>query len=121
MLRDVELRDAAGKLVATNRRGANRGRIPTRFLARVPHTRTFGRAAEVFDNATGAPVTLAQSDLGTLTASCNDQSSRTGVEDPVSQLSFNNASGGTINLADHVGNAAANVGVLANGAAAFLG
>jgi hypothetical protein len=111
---------AAGRLVATRRRGAEKGRIPGRFLAGVSHARAFGIATEVVDNTAGAPSTQAVTRLGTLTATCNDQSARAGVEDPISQLNFNNSSGNTVNLADHVGNAAANVGVLANGTAAPL-
>jgi hypothetical protein len=95
---------AAGKLVATNRRGSEKGRIPGRFLADVPHTQTFGRAFEVADNAPGAPVEIGSAgSIGTLTATCNDQAQRPGVEDPITELNFVNRSGEPINAARRVG------------------
>ena len=95
---------AAGKLVATNRRGSDKGQIPSRFLADVPHTQTFGRSFEVADNAPGAPVTIGDAgSIGVLTATCNDDAQRAGVEDPVTQISFVNTSGQAINVARRVG------------------
>jgi hypothetical protein len=95
---------AAGKLVATNRRGSEKGRIPGRFIADVPNTQTFGRSFEVADNAPGAPVAIGDAgSIGTLTATCNDQAQRPGVEDPVTELNFVNRSGQTINAARRVG------------------
>jgi hypothetical protein len=70
---------AAGEVVATERRGANRGRIPSKFLAGVPGTQSFGRAFEVVDNATGAPQAVAGlAGLGTLLVTCADQNDAPG-------------------------------------------
>jgi hypothetical protein len=51
---------AAGKLVATTRHGANRGRINHRYLEGVMRgsAATFGRASQVVDNQTLAPVAI---------------------------------------------------------------
>jgi hypothetical protein len=95
---------AAGKLVATNTIGPERGRIPSRFLADVPRTQNFGRSFEVNDNAPGAPQTIGDAgSIGTLTATCNDQAPRAGVEDPVTEINFVNTSGEPINVARRVG------------------
>jgi hypothetical protein len=100
----VSTNRAAGKLVATNRIGPEKGRIPSRFLADVPRTQNFGRAFEVADNAPGAPVTIGDAgSIGTLTATCNDQAPRPGLEDPITELNFVNTSGQTINVARRVG------------------
>jgi hypothetical protein len=114
------LRHAAGKLVATRRRGAHRGQIPARFLAGVAHVKTFGRSTQVVDNAPGAPVTLARTSLGTLTASCNDQNNRPGVEDPTTTIGFTNSSGDFVNVAARVGTGQATVTAQANGTLAPL-
>jgi len=95
---------AAGKLVATNKIGPEKGRIPGRFLADVARTQPFGRAFEVPDNSPGAAVPIGSAGgIGTLTASCNDQRPAVGVEDPVSELNFVNGSGEAINIASRVG------------------
>ena len=113
---------AAGKLVATNSVGPEKGRIPGRFLADVARTQTFGRAFEVPDNSPGAAVPIGSaSNIGTLTASCNDQRPAAGVEDPVTELNFVNASGEAINVASRVGvRDDGAVTLLANGAQAQL-
>jgi hypothetical protein len=74
-------------------------------VADVARTQSFSRAYEVADNAPGAPQ-LIQSirGLGTITATCNDQNGAAGNEDPISVITFNNASGQTINVARRVGN-----------------
>jgi hypothetical protein len=106
---------AAGRLVAANRSGPDKGMIPGRFLAGVPHTQTFGRAFEVADNAPGAPQAIGDAaGVGTLTATCNDQNAAAGVEDPTTTLNFVNASGETINTARRVGNGEGAVAPLAN-------
>jgi hypothetical protein len=95
---------AAGRLVATNAAGPDKGRIPSKFLADVPRTQTFGRAFEVADNAPGAPQTIGTAgSIGVLTATCNDQNAAAGVEDPITLLGFVNSSGETINVARRVG------------------
>lgn len=95
---------AAGRLVATNSKGPDKGRIPSRFLAGVPKATTFGAAVDVTDNATGAPATLGTAPgIGTLTASCLDQDQKPGSEDPQTTITLTNSSGTTINLSKRVG------------------
>src|SRR6478609_8080332 len=75
------LSQAAGKLVATNRSGDDKGRLPGKFVADVAKTQSFSKVYEVADNAPGAPQAVASlSGLGTLTATCNDQNSAAGNE-----------------------------------------
>ena len=95
---------AAGKLVATRKKGNDKGQIPARFLADVPVSHTFGSAVAVVDNQTGSPIGLGGSEgIGTLTASCVDQNGTAGIEDPSTTISFNNTAGTTINTATRVG------------------
>src|SRR4051794_4848849 len=99
------LSHAAGRLVATNKKGTDKGRLPGKFVADVPKSQTFGHSFDVADNAPGAPQLVASfKGLGNLTATCNDQSAAAGVEDPISIITFNNTSGQTINVARRVGN-----------------
>jgi hypothetical protein len=113
-------KDAAGRLVATQRRGANRGTIAAKYIdpgiARGVNT-TFGRSFEVADNQTLAPVALGGiPGLGTLTSSCVDQSEAPGTEDPASRLVFANQSGEAVNVSRTVGNGNALVTAIPNGA-----
>jgi hypothetical protein len=111
----ASLSQAAGKLVATNRSGADKGRWPGRFIADVPKTSVFSNIFEVADNAPGAPQTISVlSGLGTLTATCNDQNNAAGTEDPISTIAFNNASGEIVNVARRVGNGDGALSVAAN-------
>src|SRR5689334_17611158 len=111
----ASLSQAAGKLVATNRSGPDKGRLPGKFVADVPKTSVFSNIFEVADNAPGAPQTVATlSGLGTLTATCNDQNKTAGNEDPISTISFNNASGEIVNVARRVGNGDGALSVAAN-------
>ena len=99
------LSQAAGKLVATTSSGADKGRLPGKFISDVGKTSTFSKIFEVADNAPGAPQTISTlSGLGSLTATCNDQANAAGVEDPISTIAFNNASGEIVNVARRVGN-----------------
>ena len=117
----ASLSSAAGKLVATNRSGTDKGRLPGKFVAGVPKTSTYGAAFAVNDNAPGAPQTLASiSAFGSLTATCNDQAAAAGNEDPVSAISFNNASGTFVNTARRVGNGDGAVAVSPNATAAAV-
>ena len=95
---------AAGKLVATRRSGENKGQIPNKFLGQVPEATTFGRYAEVIDNAAGGDTTLNASDLGTLSAACNDQAAAAGNEDPTTTVSYTNTTPVAVNMARSVGN-----------------
>jgi hypothetical protein len=111
----ASLSQAAGKLVATNRSGTDKGRLPGKFVADVPKSSVFSNIFEVADNAPGAPQTVATlSGLGTLTATCNDQNKTPGNEDPISTISFNNASGEIVNVARRVGNGDGALSVAAN-------
>lgn len=117
----ASLSQSAGKLVATERSGADKGRLPGRFVADVPKTAVFSNVFEVADNAPGAPQTAAViSGLGTLTATCNDQAGRAGLEDPVSTVSFLNQSGEPVNVARRVGNGDGALAVAPNQTAASL-
>ena len=111
----ASLSQAAGKLVATERSGADKGRLPGRFVSDVPKTIVFSNVFEVADNAPGAPQTLATiSGLGTLTATCNDQAPAAGNEDPTSTVAFLNQSGEPVNVARRVGNGDGALGVAPN-------
>jgi hypothetical protein len=92
---------AAGKLVAMARRGAVRGKLPAKFLdPAVPVGTTFGRASDVIDNASEAPFTLVDlAGVGRLTATCGDSNPKSGVEDPVTTITWANTSNGAINYA----------------------
>ena len=95
---------AAGNLVAANKSGPDKGKIPAKHLAGVGVTQTFGRSFDVADNAPGAPVQIGDGgSLGQLTATCNDQAPRAGVEDPTTELNFVNTSGDFINVARRAG------------------
>jgi hypothetical protein len=100
------LSQAAGDVVATNRSGPDRGRIPGKFLADVMRggADSFSRPAEVQDNAADVPTAISSiPGLGTLSASCFDQNRNPGVEDPATTLTFGNSSGVPVNVARQVG------------------
>jgi hypothetical protein len=109
---------ARGDLVATDR---GNGRIPERFISSLVmrgQTSKFGQSVPVNDNAAGAPTPIGGiPGLGTLTAACNDQNTRTGVEDPTTTLTFANQSGEAVNVARQVGRGQPVVLALPNGAA----
>ena len=95
---------AAGRLVATNASGPDKGRLPGKFVADVAKTSSFSKGYNVNDNVAGAPELVATiKGLGTLTATCNDQNAAAGNEDPISIITFNNTSGQTVNVARRVG------------------
>jgi hypothetical protein len=99
------LSHAAGKLVATNASGVDKGRLPGKFVADVARTQAFSKSYDVADNAPGAPQLVSTiKGLGTLTATCNDQNGAAGNEDPISVLTFLNQSGQPLNVARRVGN-----------------
>lgn len=103
----ASLSAAAGRLVATDRSGADRGRIDQRYLdARLMRgtTSKFGRAFDVADNQVLAPVAIGGiAGLGTLTAQCIDQDGAAGREDPLTRIVFANASGDVVNVSRTVG------------------
>jgi hypothetical protein len=100
------LRQAAGKLVATQRSGTDRGRLPGKFVADVMRggADSFSRPAQVQDNAADIPTAMSSiPGLGTLSASCFDQNRNPGVEDPATTLTFGNTSGVPVNVARQIG------------------
>ena len=104
----ASLAQAAGDVVATQRTGPDRGRIPGKFLADVMRggADSFSRPAEVQDNAADVPTAVSSiPGLGTLSASCFDQSRNAGVEDPATTLTFANQSGVAVNVAQQIGGA----------------
>ena len=117
----TSLSKAAGDVVATNRSGSDKGKIPAKFLAGVPTTQAFGRAFDVADNATGAQEVFGgATGVGSFSANCSDQNARAGVEDPITALNFTNQSGETINLTQRRGTDAAVIQPLPNGTVATL-
>jgi hypothetical protein len=115
------LSKAAGNLVATASTGPGKGRLPGKFISGVGKTSVFSQVFEVADNAPGAPQTVAPlSGLGTLTATCNDQNSVPGNEDPISTMTFLNQSGEDVNVARRVGNSDGALAVAANQTASSL-
>ena len=107
---------AAGRLVATNRSGPQKGQIPNKFLGGTVGATTFGAYPAVVDNANGAAIPLNSSSFGTLSASCNDQNRITGNVDPSVTVTFA-AGAQSLNLARSVGGAAPALGVLQAGTA----
>ena len=111
---------AAGDLVATNRSGSDKGKIPGKFLADVVRggSSTFGKPFEVIDNTAGVQTAIGGiPGLGTLSAQCVDENNREQVEDPSTTIVFANRSGVPVNLARRVGNGEGIVSAVLNGAA----
>ncbi|MGH2918957.1 MAG: hypothetical protein ACRDLS_10235 [Solirubrobacteraceae bacterium] len=82
---------AAGKLVATARRGDDRGRIPGRFVSDVMRgaSTNLTRFMRVVDNQNGPVVTLATiPGIGRLDAQCRDQDARVGRESTQTLITF---------------------------------
>jgi hypothetical protein len=98
---NASLSKAAGRLVATSRKGVHKGQIPARFLdtSGVSRPTSFALGVPVNDNAVGGANILHSSALGRLTMACNDQSAKVGVEDPTMTIAFTNTSPNTINIA----------------------
>lgn len=106
------LSQAAGRLVATQRTGAAKGKIAAKYLdiRSSSSSSTFGRAFDVADNATGAPNGIGSvPGIGALTASCIDQNQTAGREDPATTVVFSNTSGAPVNIARTVGSTAPEV------------
>lgn len=101
---NATLKRAAGKLIAAG----DDGKIASKFLD-IPATpaagpTTFGSYVPVVDNATSAPVALGGKDgVGSLTATCTDQSPAAGVEDPGTTITFANTAGAAVNFSSRVG------------------
>lgn len=101
---------AAGKVVATSTGGTTpRGKIPNRFLdlsTVISGTKqSFAQGIEVTDNASSTAVALAGgTGVGLVSATCNDQDNKVGVEDPQVTITFSNTSGQIVNFSRSVGN-----------------
>jgi len=111
---------AAGRLVATNSKGPDKGQLPGKFVADVVHgeggASTFGRAFDVADNAVVAPVAMAEvAGLGRVAASCTDQNKTAGKEDPSTTVTFTNISGAPLNFSRTLGTGSVEVVGLAAG------
>lgn len=108
-------RQAAGRLVATQRSGAERGTIASKYLdlsgAMAGRTSTFGRSLAVVDNQSLAPLQIGGvPGLGTLQATCADENATAGRLDPGTTITFANTSGEPVNLSRTIGfNQATNV------------
>ena len=105
------LKTAAGRLVATQRKGAGKGKISQQYLdvSGLAHgsTSTFGKAIQLIDNQALAPVAIGDvPGLGTLTATCQDESATAGRLDPATTITFANTSGDAVNFARTVNYAA---------------
>ncbi len=101
-------KQAAGRLIATQRSGDDRGRIRERYLDLDGVVRgsasTFGRSFNVVDNQTLAPATVGSvPGIGSVTASCVDENAAPAALDPATTLVFANTSGEAVNLARTVG------------------
>lgn len=108
---------AAGKLVAVRKSGLVRGTLPSKFLDpnTVPREFVFGRNAEVIDNGSETPFTIATiPGFGTVTATCGDENNATGQENPKTTIAFGNTSGQTIEFARATGAGSVAVANLAN-------
>jgi len=106
---------AAGRLVATASGGDNKGQIPWKFLADVPNADSFAVPFQVQDNATGANVALDSTSFGRFEASCRDESTRRGIENPSTFITFASTSTLPSNVARRVGNGNGTVKLLAPG------
>ena len=121
---------AAGKLVATYKRGDNRGRLPLRIIAgaasqnsvedladRAAEGRNGARLIAVADNQTTAAETMVDLELGSLQVSCADQNDNAGIENATTRITLTNGSGLPVNLSRSVGNGAPTIATLQTGTA----
>ena len=103
---------AAGRLIATARTGIRKGTIPNYHVSGVPHSDTFSHLFQVPDNQTGGSVTLDESTLGRLSASCSDENANAGNENPTGAITFTSTNAAPVNFARHVGSGSATSGIL---------
>ena len=113
------LKSAAGKLVATQHKGAGKGTISRRYLdvRGLAHgsTSTFGKAIQLIDNRRSRPSASATCPASaTLTATCQDESATVGRLDPATTITFANTSGDAVNFARTVNYAATVITALPN-------
>ena len=101
---------ASGKLVALRKSGLLRGTLPSKFLdpTTVARDFVFGRNAEVIDNGSETPFTIATiPGFGTVTATCGDENNNAGNENPKTTITFGNTSGQNIEFARSTGSGGA--------------
>jgi hypothetical protein len=87
----TSVRHAAGKLVATARKGHNRGRIPGRFLAGVMHGSSHNISAflHTVDNQPGTPRRILRvPGIGRLQAQCDDVDPTVGTATTRTSINF---------------------------------
>ena len=110
----ASLKKAAGKLVATQKSGPDRGTIPNKFIEGAPYAFSFSQYPVVNDNAAGAPAALGTfDDFGSVTATCNDQSNQPGVEDPTTTVAINASA--NANISKRIGGGNGTVGAIGAG------
>jgi len=114
------LSHTAGKLIATQAKGAGKGTIAQKYLdvggLASGTTSTFGKSFEVADNAASVPQTIGGiPGLGPLTATCLDQDPAVGVEDPQTTITFQNTSGDVVNQSRQIGGSNPLVNAVLNG------
>lgn len=107
----ASLRGAAGRLVATERAGPHRGRLPGRFVAGVMRggATPLTRYLRAVDNADGPIVPLAIiPGIGRLDAQCRDQDPTVGVKSTQTLVSFTASEQGGVNVSRLLGSDIAN-------------
>ena len=111
----ASLTSAAGKLVATQRRGSGKGRIasqvprPARVDARQRRATSARRRASSTTAARVAQPIGSVPGIGALTATCKDENAAAGRLDPATTITLANTSGEAINLMRKVDSDAAAV------------
>jgi hypothetical protein len=114
------LSHAAGKLITTQAKGANKGKIAQKYLdvgglAR-GNTSTFGQSVPVPDNSASVPTQIGGiPGLGPLTATCADQDNTVGQGDPQTTVTFSNTSGDIVNQSRTIGGGNPAIGAVATG------
>ena len=115
----ASLKIAAGRLVATQRKGAGKGTIAQKYLdlGGLAHgsTSTFGKAIPLPDQQTIAPAGIGDvPGLGNLSATCQDENNAVGKIDPATTITFANTSGDTVNFARTVNYSGTVIAPMAN-------
>jgi hypothetical protein len=109
---------AAGKLIATQAKGAGKGTIAAKYLdlggVAGGSTSTFGQSVPVPDNTSSVPTQIGGiPGLGPLTATCSDQDNTVGIGDPRTTITFSNASGDIVNQSRTIGGGNPAIGAVA--------
>ena len=102
----TSVRHAAGRLVATARKGHDRGRIPGRFLGDVMHGSSHNISAYVrtVDNQAGTPRRILRvPGVGRLDAQCGDVDPRVGTATTRTSINFTGSVGQGVNVSRLLG------------------